>query len=124
MASDGCLAPMGGDRLDGVAGWAGCADEEKGSDAMNFNLAVILTETAAASPDKPGGSLRGGQLTYARARRAVRPASGQPGGGRHQGRETPVALQLPNIPQFVVAYFGILKAGGVVVPAQLAAQGA
>jgi len=27
-----------------------------------------------------------------------------------------VALMLPNIPQFVVAYFGILKAGGVVVP--------
>jgi long-chain acyl-CoA synthetase len=27
-----------------------------------------------------------------------------------------VGLQLPNIPQFVIAYFGILKAGGVVVP--------
>ncbi len=32
MASDGCLAPTGGDRrLDGVPGWAGCLDEEKGS---------------------------------------------------------------------------------------------
>ena len=27
-----------------------------------------------------------------------------------------VALQLPNIPQFLIAYFGILKAGAVVVP--------
>ncbi len=27
-----------------------------------------------------------------------------------------VGLQLPNIPQFVIAYFGILKVGGVVVP--------
>lgn len=27
-----------------------------------------------------------------------------------------MGLQLPNIPQFVIAYFGILKAGGVVVP--------
>ena len=27
-----------------------------------------------------------------------------------------MALQLPNIPQFLIAYFGILKAGGVVVP--------
>lgn len=27
-----------------------------------------------------------------------------------------VGLQLPNIPEFVIAYFGILKAGGVVVP--------
>ena len=25
-------------------------------------------------------------------------------------------MQLPNIPQFLIAYFGILKAGGVVVP--------
>ena len=25
-------------------------------------------------------------------------------------------MQLPNIPQFLVSYFGILKAGGVVVP--------
>ena len=28
----------------------------------------------------------------------------------------PVALQLPNIPQFLISYFGILKAGGIVVP--------
>ena len=27
-----------------------------------------------------------------------------------------VALQLPNLPEFLVAYFGILKAGAVVVP--------
>ena len=27
-----------------------------------------------------------------------------------------MALQLPNIPQFLIAYFGILKAGAVVVP--------
>ena len=27
-----------------------------------------------------------------------------------------MALQLPNIPQFLISYFGILKAGGVVVP--------
>lgn len=29
---------------------------------------------------------------------------------------TPVSLHLPNCPQFVVAYYGILRAGGVVVP--------
>ena len=28
----------------------------------------------------------------------------------------PVALQLPNIPQFLISYFGILKAGAIVVP--------
>ncbi len=31
-------------------------------------------------------------------------------------RGTPVSLHLPNCPQFVIAYYGILKAGGVVVP--------
>lgn len=29
---------------------------------------------------------------------------------------TPVSLHLPNCPQFVVAYYGIIRAGGVVVP--------
>lgn len=32
------------------------------------------------------------------------------------GKGTPVSLHLPNCPQFVVAYYGILRAGGVVVP--------
>ena len=27
-----------------------------------------------------------------------------------------MALQLPNIPQFLIGYFGILKAGAVAVP--------
>ena len=32
------------------------------------------------------------------------------------GRGTRVSLHLPNCPQFVIAYYGILKAGGIVVP--------
>ena len=31
---------------------------------MNFNLAVILSETAAASPERPVAVYDGGQLTY------------------------------------------------------------
>ncbi len=31
-------------------------------------------------------------------------------------RGTPVSLHLPNSPQFVIAYYGILKAGGIAVP--------
>jgi long-chain acyl-CoA synthetase len=82
---------------------------------MSFNLAVILRETAQASPDKPVAVYAGGQLSYreldALSDRlaAVLAATGlQPG--------DPVALQLPNIPQFLISYFGILKAGCVVVP--------
>jgi long-chain acyl-CoA synthetase len=82
---------------------------------MSFNLAVILRETAQASPGKPVAVYAGGQLSYreldALSDRlaAVLAAAGlQPG--------DPAALQLPNIPQFLIAYFGILKAGCVVVP--------
>ena len=81
---------------------------------MNFNLAVILRETADASPGKAVAVYAGGQMTYGELdalsdRLAVGLEAGlRPG--------DPVALQLPNIPQFPVAYFGILKAGGVAVP--------
>ena len=82
---------------------------------MNFNLAVILHETAARSPGKPAALYPGGALTYGE----LDAASGQLAAGLAAagiGPGDPVALQLPNIPQFLVAYFGILKAGGVVVP--------
>src|ERR1017187_8818194 len=82
---------------------------------MSFNLAVMLSETAHASPDKPVVIFTGGQLTYGeldelsdRLPTGLTPAGMQPG--------DTVALQLPNIPQFLISYFGILKAGCVVVP--------
>jgi long-chain acyl-CoA synthetase len=82
---------------------------------MSFNLAVILSETAKASPGKPVALYDGGRLTYAELDAlSDRLAVGLQTGGVRPG-ET-VALQLPNIPQFLIAYFGILKAGGVVVP--------
>jgi long-chain acyl-CoA synthetase len=82
---------------------------------MSFNLAVILTETAQSSPEQPAAVFDGGRLTYRQLDQASDRLAGsliaigiKPG--------DPVALQLPNIPQFLVSYFGILKAGGVVVP--------
>jgi long-chain acyl-CoA synthetase len=82
---------------------------------MNFNLAIMLSETASATPDKPVVVFDGGQLTYGELDAlSDRLAAGLEAAGlRPDGI---VALQLPNIPQFLVAYFGILKAGGVVVP--------
>jgi long-chain acyl-CoA synthetase len=80
-----------------------------------FNLAVTLRESARRTPDKPAVTWDGGQLTYAEidslsdvAAAGLRARGISPG--------DTVGLQLPNIPQFVIAYFGILKAGGVVVP--------
>jgi len=82
---------------------------------MSFNLAVILSETARSSPDRPAAVFTGGRLTYRELDEASdRLAACLAAGGIGPG--DPVALQLPNVPQFLVSYFGILKAGGVVVP--------
>jgi long-chain acyl-CoA synthetase len=82
---------------------------------MSFNLAVMLSETAATWPDKAVARYGGDELTYAELDvLSGRLAAALEGAGIRPG--DPVALQLPNIPQFLIAYFGILKAGGVVVP--------
>ena len=82
---------------------------------MNFNLAVILQETAAASPHRAAVVYEGGQLSYAELDAlSSRLAAGLESAGVGPGDL--VGLQLPNIPQFLIAYFGILKAGAVVVP--------
>ena len=82
---------------------------------MSFNLAVILTETALSAPDRPVAMFDGGQLTYRQLDQASdRLAASLAAAGIRPGN--PVALQLPNIPQFLISYFGILKAGGIVVP--------
>jgi len=82
---------------------------------MSFNLAVILTESAQSSPDRPVALFSGGQLTYQQLDEASdRVAASLAAAGIKPA--DPVAVQLPNIPQFLISYFGILKAGGIVVP--------
>ena len=82
---------------------------------MGFNLAVILRESARSSPDRPVAVYDGGRLTYRELDRASdRLAASLTAAGIKPG--DPVALQLPNIPQFLLSYFGILKAGAIVVP--------
>jgi long-chain acyl-CoA synthetase len=82
---------------------------------MSFNLAAILTETALATPGAPVHRFMGNATTYGEL-------DGQSGrfaaGLREVGLEPGdvVALQLPNVPQFLTAYFGALKAGLVVLP--------
>jgi long-chain acyl-CoA synthetase len=82
---------------------------------MSLNLAVMLRESARDNPTKPVALFDGGVLSYAELDElSDRFAAGL----RREGiRPTKaVALQLPNLPEFLVAYFGILKAGSVVVP--------
>jgi long-chain acyl-CoA synthetase len=82
---------------------------------MSFNLATIVREWATRAPERP--ALRAGDLTWTyRDLDAVsgRVAAGLRAAGLRPGAA--VAVQLPNIPEFVAAYLGILKAGLVAVP--------
>ncbi len=82
---------------------------------MSFNLATILTETTLAAPDAPVCQTGGTTTTY----RELDEQSGRMAAGLRSAGLAPgqvVALQLPNIPQFLTAYFGALKVGLVVLP--------
>src|SRR6478735_6124568 len=82
---------------------------------MSFNLATILTEATLAAPDAPACRMAGTTTTYRELDElSGRCAAGLRGAGLSQGQV--VALQLPNIPHFLIAYFGALKAGLVVLP--------
>jgi long-chain acyl-CoA synthetase len=89
---------------------------------MSFNLACISREAAAATPDKPALILDGARMTYAE----LDTLSDQVAAGLRAagiGRGEAVGLQLPNIPQFLVTYLGVLKAGAVVVPMNVLLKG-
>lgn len=75
----------------------------------------LLDDTADRYPDRPAVTFFGRDLTYRELRDlADRFAGGLRALGLQAGDR--VSLHLPNCPQFVIAYYGTLKAGGVVVP--------
>src|SRR5690242_4651756 len=80
-----------------------------------MNLADSLARTATAHPDRV--AIRNGEdtLTY----RDLDDASARVAGllaARNVGPGDPVGIMVPNVPEFAVVYFGVLRAGGVVVP--------
>ena len=82
---------------------------------MSLNLAVILHESARRDPDHVAIILDTFKLTYGQLDAlSSQVASSLRSTGLQKGDR--VGLMLPNVPQFPIAYFGILKAGGVVVP--------
>ena len=82
---------------------------------MSLNLAVMLRESALKSPQHPCIRIGGHAVTYAQMDATTdRVAAGLLASGLRRGDR--VAVQLPNIPAFLEAYFGILKAGLVMVP--------
>jgi long-chain acyl-CoA synthetase len=82
---------------------------------MSLNLATILRESAFAHPEKGAVVLHPFRLSYAQLDvLSNQVASSLRARGLKVGEK--VAIMLPNVPQFVISYFGVLKAGGVVVP--------
>ncbi|MFI1996658.1 long-chain fatty acid--CoA ligase [Actinoplanes sp. NPDC020271] len=80
-----------------------------------LNLAVILRESATARPDAPAILTDQQTITYGELdARSDAVAAALTARGIRPGDR--VALQLPNIAEFPIAYYGILKAGAIVVP--------
>ena len=82
---------------------------------MGTNLASIVT--ASAARDAGAAAIRLGErtLTYGELDdRAARLATLLLERGLEPGDR--VGVMLPNVPEFPIAYYGILRAGGVVVP--------
>jgi long-chain acyl-CoA synthetase len=82
---------------------------------MSFNLATMLRESRDAKPDHPLCHISDLTFSYAQVDEiSGRVASALLAGGLRRGDK--VAVQLPNLPQFLFTYFAILKAGLVMVP--------
>ena len=82
---------------------------------MGLNLASLLTDSAGRSPGETAIRLGDAALSYAelddrsaRLASLLRERSVAPGDR--------VGVMLPNVPDFPVAYYGVLRAGGIVVP--------
>src|SRR5882724_8045076 len=87
-----------------------------------LNLSIVLEDSARTFPDRAAVVLGDQRLSYAQVNaaanqvanllvaRAIRPGD-------------KVALSCPNLPYFPVVYYGILKAGAVVVPLNVLLKG-
>lgn len=76
---------------------------------------TTFSEIARAQPDSPALTWQTGNMTYRELdQTADRVAAALAARGVHG--ETPVAITLPRGPDYVVAMFAVLKAGGVIVP--------
>jgi long-chain acyl-CoA synthetase len=82
---------------------------------MGLNLASTVTESAAREPAAVAVRLGPLELTYADLdERSARLAALLREQGLEQGDR--VGVMLPNVLEFPIAYYGVLRAGGVVVP--------
>ncbi|HYN90698.1 MAG TPA: AMP-binding protein, partial [Thermoleophilaceae bacterium] len=89
---------------------------------MSENLARILTETAERNGDQTAFKLDDVELSYSMLDDgSTRVAGFLKSKGLEAGDR--VGLMLPNVPYFPAIYYGILRAGGVVVPMNVLLKG-
>jgi long-chain acyl-CoA synthetase len=82
---------------------------------MGLNLASIVTDSAGRVPDSPAIRLGDVELSYAELDdRSARLATLLGEKGVEPGDR--VGVMLPNVPEFPISYYGVLRAGAVVVP--------
>jgi len=82
---------------------------------MPLNLASLLTDSAGREPGAPAIRLGDAELSYGELdERSARLATLLRAKGLEPGHR--VGVMLPNVPEFPVAYYGVLRAGGIVVP--------
>src|SRR5689334_16252694 len=89
---------------------------------MSANLATILTDSAGRDADAVALKLDDAELTYGLLDAGSAAVAGLL---KEKGVEPGdrVGIMLPNVPYFAVAYYGVLRAGGVVVPMNVLLKG-
>src|SRR3954467_3301821 len=93
----------------------------EGNDGM-LNLSVLLEDSARHYPERAAVVLGEQRLTYAQVDAAANQVANLLV-SRGIGPGDKVALSCPNLPYFPVLYYGILKAGAVVVPLNVLLKG-
>lgn len=88
---------------------------EPNLDYPPLTLPQLFDRTAERYPDRIATVFHGATLRYRQLQRQIDAfAAGLVATGIEPGER--IALMLPNVPQFVVAFYGALKAGAIVVP--------
>src|SRR3954454_7957520 len=89
---------------------------------MSANLASILTESAQRDAEAVALKLDDAELTYGLLDEgSARVAALLRDKGVEVGDR--VGIMLPNVPYFALVYYGVLRAGGVVVPMNVLLKG-
>ena len=89
---------------------------------MSASLARFLTDSAARDPEHPALKLDEHVFTYGQLDALTQRVAGLLAAkGIEPGDR--VGVMLPNVPHFAIAYYGILRAGAVVVPMNVLLKG-